>query len=121
MANTPQQAKAKRCEGFIIESGCFRRRWIDEITLHVSGSLPKTLHGDKLPNAVVINTGATQEAQTVLEFFYEKVPPSVVVNRLSVERSPGLNGRDVAVGIAAVVVVQLLLAFTDAVVKAMSL
>ena len=121
MTNTSQQAKAKRCEGFIIENGGFRRRWIDEITLHVPGSVPKTLRGAKLPSAVVINTGASQEAKTVLEFFCEKVPSPVVVNKLFVERSPGLNGRDVAVGIAAVIATQVLLAFVNAVAKAMSL
>ena len=120
MTNSPLKAKAKRCEGLIIENGGFRRRWIDEITLHVPGSLPKTLRGDKLPNVVVLNTGASQEAQTVLEFFSEKVTP-VVVNKLFVARQPGLNGRDAAVGIAAVVVTQILLAFADAVAKAMSL
>lgn len=121
MTNSPLKAKARRCEGLIIENGGFRRRWIDEITLHVPGRLPMTLRGDKLPSVVVLNTGASQEAQTVLEFFSEKVTPPVVVNKLFVERQPGLNGRDAAVGIAAVVVTQILLAFADAVAKAMSL
>jgi hypothetical protein len=113
MTLTSLKPKVKRCKGFIIENGGYRCRWIDEITLVVDGKFPKTLRGDKLPHTVVLDTGRTVEAKTVLEFFYEKVPPPLV--QLSVERSPGLNGRDVAVGIAAVVVVQVLLAFANAV------
>jgi len=30
--------KTNRCEGLIIDNGEFKRRWIDEITLHVKGN-----------------------------------------------------------------------------------
>jgi hypothetical protein len=115
---TPPKPKVKRCDGLIIENGGFRRRWIDEITLHVHGKVPRTLRGEKLPVALVLNTGASQEAETVLEFFYEKVPRPLVVQTLPVERPSGPNGRDALVGIAAVIAFQVLLAFADAIAKA---
>ncbi len=119
MTTTPPKLNAKRCEGLIIESGGFRRRWIDEITLQVHGKAPRTLRGAKLPDTVVINTGGSQEAETVLEFFCERTPRPLVVHTLPVERLPWPNGRDAVNGIIAVIAFQVLLALVDAVARAM--
>ena len=116
---TPKD-KVKRCQGYVVENGDYRRRWVDEITLHIHGRSPRTLRGGALPDAVVLNTGASQEAKTVLEFFYEKVPLPSGVKVVPVQPAPWPNGRDAAVGVGAILTFQVLLALADVAAKAMS-
>jgi hypothetical protein len=113
-------AKAKRCDGLIIDNGEFRRRWIDEITFYASGKPPKTLRGARLPDSLVLDTGKSQEAVTVLELFSEKVKSPPVVYTLPVEPDQGRLGRDAVIGVSAVIVFQILLAIANAMASAMS-
>ena len=114
------QANAKRCDGLIIDNGEFKRRWIDEITLFVDGKPAKTLRGTRLPDSLVLNTGKSQEALTILELFSEKVPRPLVVRTLPVEPHQGRLGRDAVIGVSAVIGFQVLLAFANAIASAMS-
>lgn len=100
MTNTPKTAKASRCRGLIVEDGTVRYRRIDSITLFIDGTKQKTLQGEKLPTMILLDTGKSQEANSVLELFYDKVPRPT--NKLSAESPHGLNGREVGMLIVGV-------------------
>ena len=110
----------KRCECLIWEKELPRKRFVDEIILYVAGQPPKTLRGDRLPDSLVLNTGDSQEAWSVLEFFTEKVKPRRVVYTLPVEPNQGRLGRDAVIGVASVIGFQVLMAIANAVAIAMS-
>lgn len=101
MAKTSETAKASQCRGLIVENGSIRYRRIDSVTLFVDGLAQKTLRGDKLPAMILLDTGKSQDAETVLELFYEKLPRPT--NKLSVESPNGLNGREVGMFIVGAV------------------
>ena len=113
-----ESASRKRCEGFVVEGGRFRKRWIDTVTLRWPGALPLTLKGDRLPDSLVLDTGGDQQAESILEFFMDS-PPRTESVRL--EKPPWPTGRDALTGVMAVLIFQVLLALTDAVARAMSL
>lgn len=112
--------KGKRCEGLIIDNGEFKRRWVDEITLHVKGKPPKTLQGAQLPESLVLNTGKSAEAVTVLELFYEKVKSPPVVYTLPVEPNEKRLGRYALASIMGIIGFHVLVAIVNAIAHAVS-
>lgn len=114
--------KPKQCEGIIVESGRVSRRWIDSIELHIPGHRPRTLEGNRLPNIVILNTGDSQQATTVLEFFYEdtrRIKP-LHYTHIYQERTSGISGRDAITAAVAVITFQVLIALMDAVARALN-
>lgn len=114
MTTTTQPAGRKRavkkCQGIVVEGGMYRRRWIHSITLHVHGRVPRTLKGAQLPDTIVLDTGVDQQAESVLEFFYDDMP--------SLRFQPEVSwtgGRAAATAIGAIVAFQVFWAVVNAV------
>jgi len=110
---TNRKSNKESCVVFIHENGDTRRRWVQEITWHVRGRAERRLTGSRLPQSFSIRLGASQEAYSVLELFDEQLP-----RRVPVEKAPSPNGRDVVVGITAIVGFHFVIALLDAVARA---
>lgn len=102
------------CVVFIHEGGDTRRRRVEELTYFGRGAVERKLKGDRLPKSISLRLGASQQATSVMELFDERFRHVVPV-----EREPWPNGRDAVNGIVAVVGFHIVLAFLDAVAKAM--
>lgn len=115
--NTTKRKK-KRCAVTVLQAGRPTRRWVEVVTLVVPGEMPRTLRGDQLPDAILLDLGPSQEAESVLEFF-QHAPTTTSVKLVQPETPPWPNGRDAVVGVGAVVGFQLLLAVTNAIANAL--
>ena len=73
---------------------------------------------DRLPDAILLDVGPSQEAKGVLEFF-QHTPSTTIVKLVQSETPPWPNGRDAIAGVTAVVAFQLLLALVSAVANAL--
>ena len=102
------------CSVFIHESGDTRRRRVDELSYFSRGGVERKLTGDRLPKSISLRLGASQHARSVMEVFDENFR-----HTLPVERTPGINGRDVVAGITAIVCFHVVIALLDAVARAM--